>query len=172
MKQSADKDYARRIETEENRYYIGKFFSSLPIAVLLILVAAIFTFVVGLGVLIGHQKFLGHIQAPDVPIQIAMATVFGLISFIPGSAFSIAWSQFAARYTLVISHSATIGVCHPRLAMQGKTVALVYHIPDAETRLSERNAESHYRKTLILFITGIIFFADDYYSTVCPDWWM
>ena len=118
---AADKDFTRRIQMEENRYAIGRFFSSLPLAVLFILVVVTFTLVVGLGVFIGHQKFVGNIKVADVPIQTAVAAVFGLIAFILGFTFSIAWSRFAARYSLVISHAAAIGVCYLRCSLITET---------------------------------------------------
>jgi len=121
MRKRSDTIFVRNIEVERNHYDICIFFSSMPTWALFILVLVFYTMVVGLGVFIGHQKFIGNIKVADMPLQTAVAAIFGLLAFILGFTFSITWSRFVTRNSLVIGHAEAIEVCYRRTSLITET---------------------------------------------------
>ena len=96
---------------------IGRFFSSLHPLMLFAALVVLYTFIIWLGAYLGQQRLRSGLVKPESSMQMAVASVLGLLTFIQGFTFSLTWSRFTMRNSLVIAHAKAIGVCYLRAGL-------------------------------------------------------
>ncbi|HET7898462.1 MAG TPA: hypothetical protein VFL47_12340 [Flavisolibacter sp.] len=107
----------RHTENEDIQKDLGKTLSAIKPAYLFISVAVFYMLIILLGGYIGRQRLLSGIKEPESSIETAVAAVLGLLAFILGFTFSLTWSKFVLRNSLVIQHSKAISVCYLRTSL-------------------------------------------------------
>src|SRR5215203_2869209 len=109
LSESADKEDAKKD--------IGFFFSSIRPWFLFGAVVIFYVGVILIGGYLGRNRFLSGINEPEPSIETAVASVLGLLAFILGFTFSLTWSRFAIRNSLVMQHSKAITQCYLRASL-------------------------------------------------------
>jgi hypothetical protein len=105
--------YTRRHQ-KTNDQDIGRFMNSMPPLTLFLLVFAICIIIVYAGVLIGYLRYNSGVREPEVPISTSVAAILGLLAFMLGFTFSLTWTRFAYRNSLVIQQAQAIETCYLR----------------------------------------------------------
>ena len=90
----------------------GTYFNSMKPWVLFLFIVAISMAVIIFGVYIGRQKLINGINEPETSIGTSVGSVLGLLAFILGFTFSITWTRFVNRNSLVVDHATAIGLCY------------------------------------------------------------
>ncbi len=96
---------------------IGQFFSSMPTWALLGLIIFLCVLTGGTGAYIAQQRYLSGVKFQETSIGTAVAAIFGLLAFMLGFTFSLTWSRFANRNSIVIKQAQTIGTCYLRTSL-------------------------------------------------------
>ena len=96
---------------------ISRFFSSIPSWALFVLVVISCVLIVGVGALVGYLRYTSGIRLPESPLGTAVGAILGLLGFMLGFTFSLTWSRFSNRNSLVISQAKALGVCYLRTGL-------------------------------------------------------
>lgn len=104
-------------EPKDRTRDIGRALSSIPPWALFALVVVFCILVMGFGAWVGHLRFLRGVREPESPIGTAVGAILGLLAFMLGFTFSLTWSRFSSRNSLVIAQAKAIGVCYMRTSL-------------------------------------------------------
>lgn len=96
---------------------IGRLFTALSPWPLFALVVVACMLLTGLGTWVGYLRFLTGVELSESTIDTAVGAILGLLAFILGFTFSLTWSRFAARNSLVMLQAKALGVCYLRTSL-------------------------------------------------------
>lgn len=96
---------------------IGELFSSIPAWALFLIIVLSYSLLIALGNYMGYQRFLNGIQQPAPPTEAAVGSVFALLAFMLGFAFSSTWTRFIRRNVFVMAHAKAITTCYLRTSL-------------------------------------------------------
>jgi hypothetical protein len=105
------------VEPSVRTLNIGKAFSSIPPWALFALILVAGFLVVSIGAWVGHQRFLSGARELESPIRTAVGAILSLLAFMLGFTFSLTWSRFSSRNSLVIAQAKAIGACYLRTSL-------------------------------------------------------
>ena len=113
--QTSNASRQERLKTQS--FDIGRFFTSLSSRTLFVLVVIACMLFGGLGIWVGYMRFRSAVPGSESTIGTAVGAILGFFGFILGFAFSLTWSRFGSRNTLVITQAKAIGVCYLRTSL-------------------------------------------------------
>jgi hypothetical protein len=93
---------------------VGQFFSSMSPWALFAFIVILCILVMWGGAWIGHLRFLRGITEPEGPISTAVGSILGLLAFLLGFTFSLTWSRYSSRNSMVILQAQAIETCYLR----------------------------------------------------------
>ncbi|WP_449580843.1 bestrophin-like domain [Pontibacter ruber] len=91
---------------------IGKFFGSIPAWALFLIIVLACVVIDNLGAWIGHLRYLSGRGEPEQYLNTAVGSILGLLAFMLGFTFSLTWTRFSSRTTLVIQQAKAIKTCY------------------------------------------------------------
>ena len=113
--QTSNASRQERLKTQS--FDIGRFFTSLSSRTLFVLVVIACMLFGGLGIWVGYMRFRSAVPGSESTIGTAVGAILGFFGFILGFAFSLTWSRFGSRNSLVITQAKAIGVCYLRTSL-------------------------------------------------------
>lgn len=96
---------------------IGHFFGSISPWVLFAFIVVCYVLIIMAGYLIGHQRFLRGYRPPDTSLGTSVDVVLGLLAFMLSFTFSLTWSRFSQRNSLLIEQAKTLRSCYLRTSL-------------------------------------------------------
>jgi len=104
-------------ELKNRNYDIGRFFGMLPTWALYVFIVLVSVGVIALGAWIGYIRYQSGLREPEAPIDTAVAAILGLLAFMLGFTFSLTWSRFANRNSMIMSQAKTLTACYLRTSL-------------------------------------------------------
>ena len=102
---------------KSRNFQTGVFLGSLSTWGLFALIVAVSLLLIVLGDWIGYLRLQSGFKDPNDPLNTAVGSIFGLLGFLLGFAFSITWTRFGNRNNLVNLQAKAIGVCYLRTSL-------------------------------------------------------
>ncbi|MBC5773655.1 DUF4239 domain-containing protein [Pontibacter sp. KCTC 32443] len=91
---------------------IGQFFRSIPAWALFLIVVSACIVIAGLGSWIGQVRYQSGARESEQHLGTAVAAILGLLAFMLGFTFSLTWSRYSNRNTLVIQQAKALEACY------------------------------------------------------------
>jgi hypothetical protein len=106
-----------KFKPKDRNYAIGKFFASMSVGILYLFILVAYSLVVGIGIFIGYIWFKNTNQGPPATIETEIAAILGLLAFMLSFTFTVTWTRFSRRNTLLLSHAKAITLCYLRTSL-------------------------------------------------------
>ncbi|WP_336516608.1 hypothetical protein [Pollutibacter soli] len=110
-------EFVIRDELKKEGLNIGRYFGALSPWILFTYIILGSLLVIGLGFWTGHLLFRSSNEATVDSIDAVVGAILGLLGFILGFTFSLTWSRFGSRNSLVVLQAKLLGTCYLRTSL-------------------------------------------------------